>query len=307
MKVLNTIRYNSKFTHTILIIMLSVISIVSFSDSAEANRQLQALSSGSVVQLEGTPHLWVMSEGVLHWAGDTRALENRYVNWSDRKLVSLSSLKTLKIGDPWLSSGLVKSGDPIYLPKWETNQRVPILLQVQSIDDVEIFGINSNNYGSVINEARKWETKTGFVIAELNTGTLARAAMPTVTPTAIPSPTSAGMSAQYCLALSVSIFSNMDSIIDSQQRANEVALAYGQRQSSSSFLRGATQVQGGVSSATVQKGSQQLYDSIPGKQGDSFTVRMARQAGYIDIEDVIQNFNQRSINQLEELGCSLRR
>ena len=88
MKVLNTIRYNSKFTHTILIIMLSVISIVSFSDSAEANRQLQALSSGSVVQLEGTPHLWVMSEGVLHWAGDTRALENRYVNWSDRRLVS---------------------------------------------------------------------------------------------------------------------------------------------------------------------------------------------------------------------------
>lgn len=229
---------NSKFKHTILIIMLSVIATLSFSDSAEANRQLQALSGGSVVQLEGTPHLWVMSEGVLHWAGDTRALENRYVNWSDRRLVSLSSLKTLKIGDPWLSSGLVKSGDPIYLPKWETNQRVPVLLQVQSIDDIEIFGIDAKNYGSFINEPRQWEVKTGFVIAELNIGTLPRAAMPTVTPTAIPSPTSAGMSAQYCLALSVSIFANLDSIIDSQQRANEVALAYGQRQSSSSFLRG---------------------------------------------------------------------
>ena len=32
-------------------------------------------SHGTVIALQGTPHLWIAGDqGVLHWAGDTRAL-----------------------------------------------------------------------------------------------------------------------------------------------------------------------------------------------------------------------------------------
>ena len=38
---------------------------------------------GSVVQLAGTPHLWVADTiGGLHWGGDTRALRPQHVDWS---------------------------------------------------------------------------------------------------------------------------------------------------------------------------------------------------------------------------------
>ena len=50
-------------------------------------------------------------------------------------------------GDPWLSSGLPKIGEPIYLSKWEDSDPAPTLLHIQSIADVELFvdGIRVNN------------------------------------------------------------------------------------------------------------------------------------------------------------------
>lgn len=77
---------------------------------------------GAVVGLAGTPHLWIADDrGVLHWSGDTRALAGRFVNWNDRREVSLTELVAYPIGDPWLSAGLLKKGDPIYLVKWESD------------------------------------------------------------------------------------------------------------------------------------------------------------------------------------------
>lgn len=73
---------------------------------------------GAVVALQGTPHLWIADEQ-----------------------------GTLPVGDPWLSAGLLKDGDPIYLVKWESDWAQPRLLHIQSIADVELFGINDRNYG----------------------------------------------------------------------------------------------------------------------------------------------------------------
>src|SRR5687767_595362 len=69
---------------------------------------------GAIVALKGTPHLWIADDrGVLHWAGDTRALAGHSVNWGSRVEVSLDQLQGLSRGDPWLSAGLLKLGDPI--------------------------------------------------------------------------------------------------------------------------------------------------------------------------------------------------
>ena len=99
----------------------------------------QAAPAAAVFALSGTPHLWIADEqGTLHWGGDTRALAGKAINWADRRQVSLAQLQTFRIGDPWLSAGLLKMGDPIYLVKWETSEASPTLLHIQSIRDVEL-------------------------------------------------------------------------------------------------------------------------------------------------------------------------
>lgn len=145
---------------------------------------------GAVIGLQGTPHLFVVGDdGLLHWAGDTRALQGRWVVWSNRYDVTLAELQVLPRGDPWLSAGLVKEGDPIYLVKWETTDVYPTLLHIQSIADVELFGINGSNYGYFVRERQEWEQ-----IYQLSLDGVARGQLPplaggagTPAPTPIPS------------------------------------------------------------------------------------------------------------------------
>ena len=122
-----------------------------------------ALLPGTSVALQGTPHLWIAGEdGLLHWAGDTRALAGRTVNWAGRLTVTLEQLRAQPRGDPWLSAGQLKDGDPIYLVKWETDWPQPKLLHIQSIQDVELFGITAANYGRFVLDRLTWEQRYGF-------------------------------------------------------------------------------------------------------------------------------------------------
>ncbi len=145
----------------------------------------QVFLPGTVVALEGTPHLWIADDqGVLHWGGDTRALSGRHINWNARTEVSLAGLRALPKGDPWLSAGLLKQGDPIYLVKWETEWPQPRLLHIQSIADVEIFGINETNYGNFVLDVATWEARYGISVASLQ-----RAELPAAVPSAATTPT----------------------------------------------------------------------------------------------------------------------
>jgi hypothetical protein len=160
--------------------------------ASPSTRQLdqQTAAPGSTVGLSGTPHLWFADDtGVLHWGGDTRALADKAINWSDRRDVTLDQLRAYKIGDPWLSAGLIKIGEPIYLVKWEANQDKPTLLHIQSIQDVEIFGINGGNYGTYVLDQGAWETQFGMSAGSLARGVLQSAVPPVVTPTPNASPT----------------------------------------------------------------------------------------------------------------------
>jgi len=157
---------------------------------AAPDEQLPA--AGAVVGLAGTPHLWIAdAQGLLHWAGDTRALAGKTILWSTRRDVTLDQLKTMQRGDPWLSAGLLKIGTPIYLVKWETEQAQPTLLQIQNIADVEIFGINSANYGLFVMEEAAWQQQYKFTASTLTKGTLAGATG--ATPAAGATATPAGM------------------------------------------------------------------------------------------------------------------
>ena len=128
---------------------------------------------GAVLALQGTPHLWVADAGgVLHWAGDTLALAGRFVNWNWRAEVHLATLRTLPRGDPWLSAGLLKDGDPVYLVKWERDWERPQLLHIQSLADVELFGINEHNYGNFVLDRAAWEAHYGLAMADLARGNL---------------------------------------------------------------------------------------------------------------------------------------
>ena len=121
------------------------------------------LSPGTVVVLSGTTHIWVADDvGVLHWAGDTRALAARTANWDARRVVTLAELLELPRGGPWLSAGLLKSGDPVYLVKWETSEAVPTLAHVQSIRDLELFGIDAANWGTFVYDLALWERRFGL-------------------------------------------------------------------------------------------------------------------------------------------------
>lgn len=136
----------------------------------------QSIESGAVVALRGTPHLWFADErGVLHWGGDTRALTGKMINWNVRRNVELAELRRYSIGDPWLSLGLLKDGDPIYLVKWETHEAAPRLLHIQSIADVEFFGINGSNYGRLVLDRAAWERRFGMSAANFSRAPLGAA------------------------------------------------------------------------------------------------------------------------------------
>ena len=145
------------------------------------------LPVGAVLKLQGAPHIWINGEvRKFHWGGDTRALAGKQIVWSPTYDVTLQNLKDAqaggKMGDPWLSSGLVKVGDPIYLSKWESDQPAPTLQHIQSIADVELFGINGNNYGQFVIDQAPWERRYGFSVATLRKEALAAAVVSQVQP-----------------------------------------------------------------------------------------------------------------------------
>ena len=139
--------------------------------------QRPILTAGAVVSLQGTPHLWIADdEETLHWVGDTRALAERQVNWEHRTEVTLSELQDLRRGDPWLSAGLLKDGALLYLVHWPSDDAVPRLLHIQSVADLELFGVSWRNYGALVYEPAAWEREFGLAVASLH-----RAALPLVT------------------------------------------------------------------------------------------------------------------------------
>src|SRR6266581_3911885 len=155
----------------VLVLVSAAFMLASVASAGPASQA--SFPPGAVVALNGTPHLWIADgQGTLHWGGDTRALQGQVIDWGNRISVTLDTLKTLRLGDPLLSAGLLKDGTPIYLVKWETTDAVPRLLHIQCIHDVEVFGINADNYGKFVLDRDQWEARYKIPVSTLQRGEL---------------------------------------------------------------------------------------------------------------------------------------
>ena len=135
----------------------------------DASPLAQATWSG-VVALGGTPHLWLGDDTyTLHWLGDTRVLGGRSPAQHARWVATLDELRTFRRGDPWLSAGFVALGDALYLARWDADQSRPTLLHVQSLADLELFGVDGSNYHRFVLTQAEWERRY-----DLNAGALPR-------------------------------------------------------------------------------------------------------------------------------------
>src|SRR5215213_5047301 len=70
---------------------------------------LPPIQPGEVISLLGNRNeLWIADDqGSLHFAGDTRALTGKAVDWSYRLLITPEAVRQLPRGEPWLSTALV--------------------------------------------------------------------------------------------------------------------------------------------------------------------------------------------------------
>jgi hypothetical protein len=155
----------------LLVVLLVVLLAASAARAAPAEQE--PWPPGTVVSVEGTPHLFIADDsGLLHWAGDTRVLADHFVDWTSQAGVSPAQLRDLPRGDPWLSAGLLKDGDAIYLVKWETEEPQPALLHIQSIQDLELFGVDEDNYEQLVLDRQAWEDEFGVSVDDLARGEL---------------------------------------------------------------------------------------------------------------------------------------
>ncbi|MCX5986941.1 MAG: hypothetical protein NTX54_10650 [Chloroflexi bacterium] len=165
---------------------LFTLAIACFLGSPIAHADSPGVSPGTVVVLRGTAHIWVADDdGVLHWVGDTRAFSGKRVDWDAKLEVTRDEIAQYRRGGPWLSSGLLKLGDPIYLVKWETSETSPKLLHIQSLADVELFGISGDNWGTLVYDQALWERRFGIGASTLAKGVLAPVTSPPVTPNTV--------------------------------------------------------------------------------------------------------------------------
>ncbi|MER3406711.1 MAG: hypothetical protein C4289_17385 [Chloroflexota bacterium] len=165
---------------------IALASLVVLPAALAAPVWLEPLPKGSVITLPGTPSFWIADEqGILHWAGGTRALLGREVAWSSRREVTLEELQRLPRDGPWLPAGLLRDGEALYLVTWDTDDPLPYLLLIPSLQDVELFGINMANLGAYTLERADWEQRYGLDSSSLPRAVLAAVPAPEA-PSSVP-------------------------------------------------------------------------------------------------------------------------
>ena len=159
----------------LLLALLVVAPAPVAAQTAPAALGVGPFAKGTVVALRGTPHLWFVDGlGTLHWASDIRALANRDITPGSRVEVTREQLMTLPRGEPWLSTAFVSIGEAIYAGSWAPNAAAPALLRVQSPADLQLLGVESSNYRTVVLERAAWEQRFGMSLDRLTRGELAR-------------------------------------------------------------------------------------------------------------------------------------
>jgi hypothetical protein len=65
-------------------------------------------------------------------------------------------------GAPILTADLVQFGNAIYLPQFSVDASAPILLRIESPQDLALLGVNDSNYSQLVLDSATWAQRYGF-------------------------------------------------------------------------------------------------------------------------------------------------
>jgi hypothetical protein len=129
-----------------------------------------AVTPGEVLSLQGTDHLWVVDDqGVAHLAADPAALAGKPVDFAARQDESLAQLEATPRGAPWLTADMVQLDGQVYLPTFPVPGGPPLLLHVQSDQDLSVLGVNSDNRSQYVLDRDTWQQRYGMDPTKLET------------------------------------------------------------------------------------------------------------------------------------------
>jgi hypothetical protein len=123
---------------------------------------------GSILALTGTPLQWVFDEqGVAHYAADPQALEGKAAAGTTIRPVTLAELRDTPRGAPYVTAPLVRYRGEIYIPQFTVKGAPPLLLHIQSADDLALLGVSGDAVDQIVLDAPTWEQRFGYALIQL--------------------------------------------------------------------------------------------------------------------------------------------
>lgn len=132
------------------------------------------LRDGDLVIVRGTPHLFLVRDGTVHWLADTRVAADQQIVWERQVHVEPAQVllwdQQGMLGDPLLSFPLVREEPappgqtccPVYVVRQEVDDPQPRLYWVRDLLDLEVLGITSQNYGSFVVDSATFRDRFGL-------------------------------------------------------------------------------------------------------------------------------------------------
>jgi hypothetical protein len=149
---------------------LAAASLLTHALPAGAASAGASVTPGEVLALQGTDHLWVVDDqGVAHLAADTTALMGKQVDFATRQDETLAQIEATPRGAPWLSADMVQLDGEVYLPTFPVPGGPPLLLHVQSSDDLALLGVTADNRSQLVLDPATWQQRYGMNPAKLET------------------------------------------------------------------------------------------------------------------------------------------
>src|SRR5262245_17011919 len=134
-------RANRNVLLTLPALAMAASSFLTHALPAGAASSGAAVTPGEVISLQGTDHLWVVdAQGVAHLAADASALNGKQVDWAMRQDETLDQIEATPRGAPWLTADMVQIEGQVYVPTFTVPGGPPLLLHVQSPQDLTVLG-----------------------------------------------------------------------------------------------------------------------------------------------------------------------
>jgi hypothetical protein len=163
-------RTNRNVLLTLPALAMAASSFLTHALPAGAASSGASVTPGEVISLQGTDHLWVVdAQGVAHLAADASALNGKQVDFAVRQDETLDQIEATPRGAPWLTADMVQFGGQVYVPTFTVPGGPPLLLHVQSPQDLAVLGVDNDNFGQFVLDPATWQQRYGIDPTKLET------------------------------------------------------------------------------------------------------------------------------------------